>query len=690
MTLMEKINSKIFKDEKFFSLEFFPPRTPAGAVNLISKFDSMAQGGPLFCDITWHPAGDPGADKETSSITVCAAALNYCGLETMLHMTCANTSKDLVTQHLHKAKNLGIRNILALRGDPPNGEDWICSDDSLRYGTDMVRHIRESFGDYFTICVAGYPSGHPECESYEKDLIYLKEKVDAGADFIITQLFFEAKTFIKFVKDCRDLGITIPIIPGIMPIQGYASLRHLVKLSQLEVPQDITDAVEAIKDDDEAIRKYGVKQATAMCQELLDSGLIPGIHFYTLNREVATREVLSNLGMWKADSNQRQLPWKSSANHRRVAEDVRPIFWAMRPKSYVHRTSDWDEFPNGRWGNSSAPSFAELTDHHLFYLRSKLKKADMLKQWGKELSSIADVCEVFTCYLSGKENRYGAKVTSLPWNESDIASETSLLTEKLIRLNSNGLLTINSQPHVNGAKSADPCVGWGGPGGYVYQKPYVEFFSSKEVVNVLLDVLQDYPFVNYHVVNQQGTLDLTNADRYSPIAVTWGVFPGKEIVQPTVVDPVSFQFWKDEAFSLWLQKWGSIYPADSESRKLIDTIHDTWYLVNLVDNDFVMGTSLWEALNKTIDIINGHEIEQTLESSGEMNPADETDVAMMNGGHDDHTVTNGLHDGIFKVPSNAIGSIAQSKVMTRKVKDIVAMETRSFGMRRVSSSNAMR
>lgn len=116
LTLIEKIHQKIAANEKFFSLEFFPPRTPNGAVNLIAKFDRIAMGCPLFCDVTWHPAGDPGGDKETSSITIASAALNYCGLETMLHITCANTVKATVTKHLMKAKSLGIRNVLALRG----------------------------------------------------------------------------------------------------------------------------------------------------------------------------------------------------------------------------------------------------------------------------------------------------------------------------------------------------------------------------------------------------------------------------------------------------------------------------------------------------------------------------------------------------------------------------------------------
>jgi len=250
ISLTDRINQKIKDEEKFFSLEFFPPRTPNGAVNLIARFDRMSRGGPLFCDVTWHPAGDPAGDKETSSTTIASIAANYCGIQTMLHMTCANLTKDTVVKNLTKAKNLGLRNILALRGDPVNGEEWKSFDGSLNYGSDLVKLIRQHFGNYFTICVAGYPNGHPDCTSYEDDIKHLKEKVDAGADFIITQLFFKNEHHFKFVKDCRKAGITVPILPGIMPIQGYASLRQLVKLSKLEVPQEIMDVLEPMKNDD--------------------------------------------------------------------------------------------------------------------------------------------------------------------------------------------------------------------------------------------------------------------------------------------------------------------------------------------------------------------------------------------------------------------------------------------------------
>lgn len=600
--LREKMRRRQDSGDRWFSLEFFPPRTANAAVNLISRFDRMAAGGPLFIDVTWHPAGDPGSDKETSSMIIANTAVNYCGLETILHMTCCNQTKDDITGHLQKAKRLGLKNIMALRGDPV-GEEWEEEVHGFNHAVDLVKHIRSEFDDYFDICVAGYPKGHPEAESYEADLKYLKEKVLAGADFIITQLFFRPETFLKFMRDCQAIGITCPIIPGIFPIQGYHSLRQLVKLSKLEVPQEIKDVIEPIKDNDAAIRNYGVELAVSMCRELLDSGLVHGLHFYTLNREVATTEVLKRLGIWNEDP-RRPLPWAVSAHPKRRVEDVRPIFWASRPKSYIYRTQEWDDFPNGRWGNSSSPAFGELKDYYLFYLKSKSPREELLKMWGEELTGEESVFEVFTCYITGEPNKNGHRVTCMPWNDDPLATETSLLKEQLEKVNRRGILTINSQPNINGKPSTDPIFGWGPSGGYVFQKAYLEFFASSEIVTALLKVLKKYELrVNYHIVNVKGQ-NITNAPDLQPNAVTWGIFPGREIIQPTVVDPVSFLSWKDEAFALWIEQWAKLYEEESPSRMIIQYIHDNYYLVNLVDNDFPLENCLWQVVDDTFELLN--------------------------------------------------------------------------------------
>ena len=146
-----------------------------------------------------------------------------------------------------------------------------------------------------------------------------------------------------------------------------------------------------------------------MCKKLMDSGCVSGLHFYTLNREVATIQILKRLGMWCEDP-KRSLPWKLTANHNRCQEDVRPIFWRARPKSYVHRTSDWDEFPNGRWGNSSSAAFGELSDYYLFYLKSRTAKEELKKMWGQELTCEQDVFDVFYHYITGEPTANGVKV----------------------------------------------------------------------------------------------------------------------------------------------------------------------------------------------------------------------------------------------------------------------------------------
>jgi len=581
--LIDKIEQREKQNSPFFSLEFFPPRTKAGAVNLFSRFDRLAAGGPLFIDITWGAGGgDPELDECTGSLSVASTSLNYCGLPTMLHLTAIGKTKAEILKILQRAKDAGIRNILALRGDMPNDENFSLSAQEMKYGVDLVKLIKSEYKDYFGICVAGYPNGHPDCTSFDDDLQYLKEKVDAGADFIITQLFFETQTFVTFVNRCREIGIKCPIIPGILPIQSYASLRHLMKLSKLRPPDSIVEVLEQKKDDDAAIRAFGVDIAARMCKELLASKLTIGFHFYTLNREVAVKEILLKLDMWKPTLTIKEKPWLTSANEKRANESIRPIFWSGRPKSYLMRTKDWDEFPNGRWGDSSSPAFGNLSEYYLFKTTDSSTKEQRLNMWGRSFKSVLDIGEVFCKYLEGKVSR-------LPWSEElSLAPETKSIQDRLIELNRRGILTTNSQPAVNGISSSDPVYGWGGEGGYVYQKAYLEFFICPCLFWKLVDILQNnFPWISYHAMNRVGK-NFTNTPEKAVNAVTWGVFPGKEIIQPTVVDPESFPIWKDEAFEQW-KDWGNLYEEDSRSRHIIDNIYDSYFLVNLVDNDFVNG-----------------------------------------------------------------------------------------------------
>jgi len=361
-----------------------------------------------------------------------------------------------------------------------------------------------------------------------------------------------------------------------MPIHTYNGFKRMAQLCKTKVPKQVLEDLSKIKtDDEEAVKAYGIELGIRMCKYLLDKG-IKGLHFYTLNLEKTVVEIIKGLGIGPQNLVSRKLPWKSTANAKRQKEDVRPIFWSNRPNSYLVRTSSWDEFPNGRWGDSRSPAFGELSDFHLGL--GKEGDNDKKKMWGTEHKNLSSIEGIFVGYLKGE-------VKILPWSDQLMSPETNQLKDSLIELNKKGFLTINSQPRVNGAKSDDPSVGWGHPGGLVYQKQYVEFFCSQENCLKLLKHIGDRS-ISYHAINVKGEQFKNTKNRVN--AVTWGVFPDAEIKQPTVVDSESFVVWKEEAFALW-KRWGSLYDKDSESRQLIDVIHDTFYLVNLVDNDFING-----------------------------------------------------------------------------------------------------
>eukprot|EP01117_Protostelium_nocturnum_P012738 TRINITY_DN4706_c0_g1_i1.p1 TRINITY_DN4706_c0_g1~~TRINITY_DN4706_c0_g1_i1.p1 ORF type:complete len:596 (+),score=215.73 TRINITY_DN4706_c0_g1_i1:440-2227(+) len=576
MKIIDLIEKRISESKvPFYSFEYFPPKTEKGVENLYDRMDRMSTLEPLWIDITCLPSS-------TSKLTfeICQNAQNYFQLESMMHVTCVHASEEEIKDLLDRAKAAGIQNILALRGDLPRGES--NNDRPLNRAVDLVRFIRKEYGDHFGITVAGYPEGHSESNNYEEDLKFLKEKIEAGADFIVTQYFYDVNVFLKFVKDCRALGITCPIIPGLMPIQTYAGFTKMASLSKILVPQEVTDALSPIKNDDQAVKEYGIKLFTEMCRNLFDSG-VSGIHFYTMNLEKLVTEVLTNLDLINDDNLMaRPLPWARHSEvkqGKRAKEEVRPIFWRNRPKSYIYRTNTWDEFPNGRWGDSGSPAFGELSDYHLTSVRSQ--EFERKEAYGKEVKSEQDVYNLFARYCAGEADR-------LPWCESALSSESEIIQQQLIRMNKAGLLTINSQPRINAIPSTDEKYGWGPKGGYVYQKAYLEFFISPADLQILEEVFKKYPSLAYHAVNKEGK-SLSNFKIPAACAVTWGVFPNREIIQPTVVDSESFLVWKDEAFGLWTTHWISLYKTTSPSIKILEFVRDNYFLVNVVDDNFVDG-----------------------------------------------------------------------------------------------------
>lgn len=288
-----------------------------------------------------------------------------------------------------------------------------------------------------------------------------------------------------------------------------------------------------------------------------------------MNLATATRMVLEGLDLIPSVevSTPPPLPFRPSLGFNRKDENVRPIFWKHRKASYVQRTQDWDEFPNGRWGDSRSPAFGEL-DAYGIGLRGTNESNQKLYGFP---TSIQDIGNTFAKYVTGE-------LKSLPWSESAITGEVDAIKTELLALNKRGFLTINSQPSVNGVRSSDPVFGWGPKNGYVYQKSYLELFVSPEVLTDLITNIERDPDMTYYAVDKDGTLK-TNCHE-GPNAVTWGVYPGKEIIQPTVVETISFMAWKDEAFRLG-EDWAHCYELATPARHLIQGIMDTWWLINI-------------------------------------------------------------------------------------------------------------
>ncbi|KAF6150136.1 hypothetical protein GIB67_023091 [Kingdonia uniflora] len=585
MKVINKIKEASTEDKVVFSFEFFPPKTEDGVDTMFDKMDRMVSHSPSFCDITW------GAGGSTADLTLDIAnkMQNMICVETMMHLTCTNMPVEKIDHALDTIKSYGIQNVLALRGDPPHGHDkFVKTEGGFACALDLVKHMREKYGDYFGITVAGYPEAHPDVidsnglvtlEGYQKDLDYLKSKVDAGADVIVTQLFYDTDIFLKFVNDCRQIGITCPIVPGIMPINNYKGFIRMTGFCKTRIPAELTAALEPIKDNEEAVKQFGIHFGTEMCKKILAHG-IKTLHLYTLNQDKTALAILQNLGLINETKISRPLPWRPPTNVFRIKEDVRPIFWANRPKSYLSRTLGWDEYPHGRWGDSRNPSYGALTEYQFLRPRSRDKKLN--EEWAVQLKSVEDIHERFMKCCLGE-------LRSNPWSELDgLQPETKIINELLGDINMKGFLTINSQPAVNGEKSDSLSVGWGGPGGYVYQKAYVEFFCSMDKLSTLINKCKTFPYLTYMAVNKEGKR-ISNTGLSDVNAVTWGVFPAKEIIQPTIVDPASFMVWKDEAFDIWTRGWGNMYPKGDSSRKLLEQVQSNYFLVSLVDNDYVNG-----------------------------------------------------------------------------------------------------
>lgn len=565
MHIREKLAQKEASGQPGISFEFFPPKTAQGVQNLYDRMDRMHGLGPSFIDITWG-AGGRLSDLTCEMVNV---AQSVYGLETCMHLTCTDMPQEKIDQALSTAYKAGCTNILALRGDPPREKEaWEAADGGFRYAKDLVKYIREKYGNHFDIGVGGYPEGADDNPDVDLLIDHLKEKVDAGSTFIITQMFYDVENFKKWVNKCRAKGINVPIIPGIMPIQTYASFLRRSTWTKAHVPPHWMEALEPVKNDDSAVRDIGKRLIAEMCRELLAFG-INHLHFYTMNLAQATKLVLEELGLVPSEESpiQRSLPWRPSLALGRRTEDVRPVFWRNRNSSYVARTQSWDEFPNGRWTDSRSPAFGELD---AYGVGLKGSNEQNIKIWG-EPKCLKDISDIFINFLSGKLER-------LPWSDTPITIEANDIKDPLVDLNNRGFLTINSQPAVNGVKSSHPVYGWGPKNGFVYQKAYLELLVPSYLMDELISRIESNEDMTYHAVSKDGELRTNTHD--SPNALTWGIFAGREIIQPTITETISFLAWKDEAYRLG-EDWAKCHDATSPSRKLIQHVMDDRYLVNI-------------------------------------------------------------------------------------------------------------
>ncbi|HWH96524.1 MAG TPA: methylenetetrahydrofolate reductase [NAD(P)H], partial [Baekduia sp.] len=287
-----------------------PPKTDEGERNLGRALAELSRMDPTFVSVTYGAGGNETQKRKTVDIVSSIKAEH--GLEAMAHFTCVGATEAQLRSTLDDMRDAGIDNVLALRGDPPAGqEQWVKTEGGLEFSHQLVSLLRADYD--FAVGAACFPETHIHATSPEDDLRYLKEKVDAGVDFLITQLFFDNALYYDFVDRARGAGITVPIIPGIWPITGYAQIARVTAMCGATLPEHVLGELQARQGDEEAVAEFGVAYATLQTADLLANGA-PGAHFYTLNRSPATRAILSALKLWQ--------PWDK--RHTGLGEPRRP------------------------------------------------------------------------------------------------------------------------------------------------------------------------------------------------------------------------------------------------------------------------------------------------------------------------------------------------------------------------------
>jgi methylenetetrahydrofolate reductase (NADPH) len=300
-----RITERLRTQAPFFSFEFFPPKTDEGVVSLMQTVAALKSLDPAYVSVTYGAGGS----TRTRTVDIAKRIQNELDIDVLAHVTCTGSSTDELRELFRELEAAQISNVLALRGDPPRGSDvFVVHAGGLRHASDLVGLLEHEFD--FCVGAACYPEKHPEAGSFHADLDAVERKVGAGARFLITQLFFENAHYFEFVARVRARGITVPVIPGIMPITNYEQIDRFTAMCGASIPAALRSELELRRNEPEAVAELGVAFATLQCVELLDGGA-PGVHFYTLNKSPATRAVVSALRASRFGA--RRIPARQSA-----------------------------------------------------------------------------------------------------------------------------------------------------------------------------------------------------------------------------------------------------------------------------------------------------------------------------------------------------------------------------------------
>jgi methylenetetrahydrofolate reductase (NADPH) len=284
-----RIGELLERQRPVFSFEFFPPKTDEGQETLQKTLEVLKDDEPHFVSVTYGAGGT----TRNRTVEITKTVKRDLGIEAMAHLSCVGEPRERLVEILEEIEAAGVQNVLALRGDPPRGEtEWRPHPGGLSYSVELIRLIRERFD--FCVGAACFPEVHLDAPDRASDLRYAKEKVEAGAGFLITQLFFDNEVYFDYVEEARAVGIDVPIVPGIMPITNYGQIHRFTEMCGATIPEDLERQLNGRADDPEAVAELGVAYATLQCSDLLARGA-PGIHFYTLNRSTATRAILAAL-----------------------------------------------------------------------------------------------------------------------------------------------------------------------------------------------------------------------------------------------------------------------------------------------------------------------------------------------------------------------------------------------------------